>query len=163
MWKLGLFVVILGGRQAVASPAACFKSPKDMTREAKVIVVAKPTSAKLDTAPGKRIHRGVYAVSSVIRGKKVKSVVVETSCRDELLPEREQGYPGAHLYCPRNLELPGFTTGIPKPASTAPVLLFLSDTLQPIDPTGFVTCDETRWPSTTADTIVLVKKLARTR
>ena len=92
MSKLGLLVLVLVSRNAIASPAACRKSPKDMTREAKIIVVAKPTSAKLETVATKKVHRGVYAVSSVIRGnKKMKTVAVETSCRNEEIPARELG------------------------------------------------------------------------
>jgi hypothetical protein len=156
---LWLLLALCG--DASASPDACIKSPVNMTREAKVIVVARPVGAKLVVLPGKKVRRGEYAVSSVIRGAKTQKVVVETSCLDEEMPMSAQGYPAAQRYCPNSLDLPGFTTWAAKPGRTAQLVLFLTDKSELVDPTSFASCDATPWPSSIEKTIELVKKLAK--
>jgi hypothetical protein len=139
------------------------KSPKDMTREAKAIVVATPLSSKLTILQDRRIRRADYAVSAVLRGAKVKRVAVEASCSHEMMPERESGYPGVKLYCQHNdLRLPGFDTLGEKPTSKAELVLFLDANGHVIDRTSYYDCDMTPWPSTTAELIKLVKQLAVT-
>lgn len=160
MSKVPLLVIVLAGGHAAASPAACIKSPKDMTREAKVIVVATPLTSKLTILQDSRTRRAEYAVSAVIRGAKMKKIVIEASCSHEQVPERLAGYPSVHRYCAyNNLAFPGFELLRDKPTTKSEVVLFVTESSRLVDRTGYLSCDATPWPPTTAETIKLVKQL----